>query len=87
MIKNYIEKFKDINPVYLIDFSISDQHVLNELKKRKREELEVFAEFILKNAVYFKYKKVYRGVVDLLEKAGSKKKKEKIEKLFRYALG
>ena len=87
MIENYIEKYENINPVYLIDFSISEQHVLNELKKRKKEELEVFAPVLLKNAIYFGYKKVYTEVMKLFKNLKNEKRKSRIEKLAGYAFG
>jgi hypothetical protein len=59
MIKNYINHFANINPVYLIDFSIGEEYVINELKKTDEKEIVYNLKYLLKTALYFRYFKLY----------------------------
>ena len=93
MLKNYINKFKNINPIYLIDFSISEDYVFSELEKKSETEIKNNLHYLMKTALYFKYKKLYSF---LKEKALGFYKKtgdetflliiEKNEKLKKYTL-
>ena len=59
MIKNFIFFYKDISPIYLIDFSISENFVFNELEKFKDEEIKANIDYLIRKALYFRYKKLY----------------------------
>jgi len=84
MIKNHINRFKNINPIYLIDFSISEEYVFSELEKRPESEIEANINYLLKTSLYFGYKKLYsflkRKTFELYQKTENEKYLNIIEK-------
>ena len=92
MIKNHISRFKNINPIYLIDFSISEQYAFSELEKRPESEIEANINYLMKTALYFGYKNLYshlkRKAFETYQKTQNEKYLNIIEKnrvLERYA--
>lgn len=81
MIKNYINRFKNINPIYLIDFSISEEYVFSELEKRSDSEIQLNINYLMKIAVYFRYEKLY---FHLKQKAFDFYKETENEKFLEY---